>query len=220
MAWYQHLFIIVFLGVLVSYFFSETSGNFKRRVVNKVILATLFLAYFFAAFARNYSLDSFHALAVAAFVFSWLGDIFLLFSFMRGGIMFMIGNLFFFAYELLLCRDLGIDPSRVWWFSLIFAAGWGGFFALYLRGWLKIPFKIFILYIATVTLHGSMGIAMAAARPTPKMALFGVGLALFMVSDYFLTLHNFKFKESKAILRLNSGTYFTGMLLAALSFSL
>ena len=220
MSWYQIVFIILYLGTLFSYFFSETSGKFKRRVVNKTILASLFLLYFLAAFGRNYQLASFHAIAIAAFLFAWLGDVFLLFSFMKGGVLFMISNSFFIAYEILLCRTLDIRFSDIWWFVPLLAAVWGSFFILYRKGWLKIPYRIFVFYIATVTTHGTLGIAMTAAYPNAKMALLGLGLALFMVSDYFLALYTFRYKGSKAVLRLNSGTYFTGMLLAALSFSL
>ncbi len=85
MSIYQIVFVILYLGTLVSYFFSETSGNFKRRVVNKIILASLFLLCFLVAFGRHYQLASFHAIAIAAFIFAWLGDVFLLYSFMKGG---------------------------------------------------------------------------------------------------------------------------------------
>lgn len=220
MNWYKPAFVVVYLVTMFCYFFSETSGNFKRRVVNKIILASLFLLYFLIAFNKNYNAASFHFIAVTAFIFAWLGDVFLLFSFFKGGIMFMVSNILFFIYQILLCGVLGLTFNRIWWFLLIFSACWGLFLLLYKKGWLKIPMKIFIFYIATVTLHGSMGIAMAVAYPSLKIALFGIGLGLFMVSDYFLTLHAFKYKESKSILRLNSGTYFTGMLLAALSFSI
>ena len=40
-----------------------------------------------------------------------------------------------------------------------------------------------------------------------------------MISDYLISLHKFKYLKSKAILRLNSGTYFTGLLLAALCYT-
>ncbi len=181
----------------------------------------MFLLYFFAAFFIEGDFTSWKLLAIPAFIFSWFGDVFLLYSFIKGGVMFMIGNIFFFAYELFLVNDLGLTFGDVWWAAVIFAVCWGTLFVLYLTK--KIDFKkigfLMPLYVATVSLHGSLGIAIAAQGISLRYVFFGVGLALFMVSDYFLTVHKFVNKKN-AILRLNSCTYFTGMLLAALSFSL
>lgn len=39
------LFLCVYLPVLIAYFFSETSGNFKCRAANKPLLAALSMGY-------------------------------------------------------------------------------------------------------------------------------------------------------------------------------
>ncbi len=47
------LFILVYMTLLISYLFSETSGNFRRRAVNKIVLASLFALYSFRNFAAH-----------------------------------------------------------------------------------------------------------------------------------------------------------------------
>ena len=49
-----------------------------------------------------------------------------------------------------------------------------------------------------------------------EMMLFGIGLGLFMISDYFLMIYKFKYHKNW-ILRCNSGTYFIGLLMVVLS---
>ena len=74
------------------------------------------------------------------------------------------------------------------------------------------------IYVTTVTSHGMLSMAVASAVGGIHMILLAAGLVLFMISDYFLTTHKF-IKHEKWVLRCNSGTYFTGMLLAAVSFT-
>ena len=50
MIYLRCAFIIAYLTVLCLYFFSETSGNFKRRAVNKIALAVLFEGYAVGAY--------------------------------------------------------------------------------------------------------------------------------------------------------------------------
>lgn len=215
------IFVAAYLAALVCYFFSETSGDHPRRVCNKMIMATMFLCYGFVEYFRLESAPlSVHLVGLAALVFAWLGDMYLLFSFTKGGILFMISNFIYTGYMLYVAVSSGVRIYKFWWCLLIFLAlnAW----VWYLQKSGKIDFskvKAFKLYMATTTMMGCTGIGLAALLPNTRWILLGVGIALFMISDYFLMFHNFKNKESKAILRLNSGTYFIGMLLVALSYS-
>ena len=215
------LFCVVHLVVLVSYFFSETSGNFKRRVINKCLMATMFLGYFLFESHRNgYWSQPLFFLCIIAFVLSWLGDVLLLFSFMKGGISFMVGNVFFVAYLIALCVQREVAFAAVWWAIPLFVIAASVFFILHFTK--RVAFKktgiLMPVYVSTVTAHGMLSVAAAAAIGGVHMFLLSAGLVLFMISDYFLTVHKF-IKHEKWILRCNSGTYFIGMLLAAVSFS-
>lgn len=215
------IFCFAYLIVLVCYFFSETSGNHKRRVVNKCIMATMFLGYFIFESQRNgYWSQPLFFLCIAAFFFSWLGDVLLLFSFLYGGISFMIGNIFFAAYLITIAVTNAVPFAQVWWAIPLFVLVSGVFYILHFTK--KVDFKttgiLMPVYVTTVTGHGMLSIAVASAVGGVHMILLSAGLVLFMISDYFLTVHKFV-KHEKWVLRCNSGTYFTGMLLAAVSFT-
>lgn len=215
------LFCAAYFVVLLCYFFSETSGNLKRRAVNKILMASMFLGYFIFESIRNgYWSDPWFVICIAAFIFSWIGDVWLLFSFMKGGIAFMIGNVFFSAYLIVLAVQNDLAFSQLWWAIPLVVAVAGFFFIMHFTK--KIDFKktgvLMPVYLTTVTAHGMLSLAVASAMGGTHIMLLSAGLVLFMISDYFLTAHKFIAHE-KWILRCNSGTYFTGMMLAAVSFT-
>jgi YhhN-like protein. len=218
MQTYQIIFAAAYLCILGCYLVSETSGNFRLRAWNKIVLASFFLIYGWAAGLISGHRD-YTVLAMAGLVFAFIGDVWLLWSFRKGGVSFAIGNFFFLAYEICYAANRGIPFARLWWAAIAFAVLWGTSLTLCHRGWMQIPPKYNILkgYLATVTAQGTLGLALACALPDAKTRLLGTGLALFMVSDYFLALYMFRYKQSKWVLRSNSFTYFSGMLLVVLS---
>jgi hypothetical protein len=212
-------FVIIYLVFLVAYFFSETSGNFKRRAINKIIMASLFLVCGSIWFFMKGNTD-WHFLALFGLFFAWLGDVLLLWSFSKGGVSFSIGNLFFIAYLALLLKEAGVAFSMIWWVVILFVALFGLVCVLIARKWIdfgKLTLPL-IFYMATTAGHGTLGVGLAATVAGTSALLSGIGLALFMISDYFLMTYKFKYPKNW-ILRCNSGTYFIGMLLVALSFS-
>ncbi len=217
------IFVIVYMAMTVAYLFSETSGVFKRRAINKIALASLFLIYAIVETIRlGNPYGAWQLLLLAGIVFCYIGDVWLLWSFTKGGIAFSIGNVIIFIAVNIYLSMKGIAFSSYWFFLLIFAVLIGGFMYLVKAGWFDMNEgmkKKFPLYIISVTLHGTLSIAGLFFLHDTKSVLLFVGLILFMISDYFISLHKFKYKESKAILRCNSFSYFTGLMLAALSFS-
>lgn len=215
------IFCIAYVAVTICYLFSETSENFPRRVINKVILATMFLCYGFSAYALHYEVKSWHILFMIALVFSWLGDVVLLYDFTIGGILFIIGNLTFFAYSILLTVDMNIAFLKMCWIIPVFIVLWGAMFIV--SGKKKLDFgkqrPALLAYLFSVTLHGTMGLGLAVNAPDVKTLVFGLGLVLFMISDYFLMTHKFGYPKSKTLLRCNSSTYFIGLMLIVISMS-
>ena len=221
MKTYQIVFSAAYLCVLGCYLITETGKDFRVRAWNKIVLASLYLLYGWGMELISRQWD-YTALALAGLTFAFVGDVWLLWSFHKGGLFFAIGNFFFLAYEIAYTVSGKIPFARLWWAAVVFAVLWGAGLTLCRRGWLQIPQKygIFKWYAATVTAQGALGAALACAWPDVKARLFGSGLALFMVSDYFLALHMFRYKQSRWVLRGNSFTYFLGMLLVALSIGL
>jgi uncharacterized membrane protein YhhN len=213
------LFSILYLGGLIAYFFSETSGNYERRVVNKCFLAGMFLAIGWGGLIESAAFDAVGILLAFGLLFSALGDVLLLKSFTFGGISFGVGNVILFLSYLFYLKGKGIPFSSYWWFLIIlvlFIAVW-----MYLEKSKWIQFGKYginmHLYLFSVMLHGTLSIAGLFFLHDPKSVLLFVGSILFMISDWFISLHKFKYKESKWVLRTNSGTYFLGLLLIALS---
>lgn len=212
------VFIVLYLGVLVSYFFSETSGNHKRRAINKIILASMFLVFGIVMYCINYNFFSIHLIMLLAIIMAYVGDVLLLYSFTKGGISFIVSNILFFVYEWIIIGMNNVPFKNIWWFIILFCLSWGTFFILTQKKILNFKTKTIpiLSYVFSVSLHGTLGVALAVYFSNLKMILFGVGLFLFMISDYFLMTHKFKCHKNW-ILRCNSGTYFIGLLLVVLS---
>ena len=116
------VFVIAYVAVTISYFFSETSGNFKRRAVNKIILATMFLIY---ATVEMFRLRLFGTLQLVAFIgviFSYIGDVWLLWDFKKGGASFAVGKVILFVYLNLYYYSAGLTIKNYWWFIILFLA--------------------------------------------------------------------------------------------------
>ena len=214
------IFTIVYVLVLGAYFFTETSGKMYLRAPNKCLLALMFFVFGCIVFTTSdkYSLTSYHGLLMAGLFLAMMGDIFLLFDFNRGGDFFLCGNVCFAIYHMSLLKDHGFGIGNYWWLILIAALLVGLYYFLFTKfpNVFKIgPFKNpFVLYLASITLHGMMGIATMIF--IPELFLLGFGSVLFFISDLTLTLDKFVFRN-KWSLRLNSAFYFTGMLLIVLS---
>jgi len=212
------LFIILYVSLLISYFFSETSGNLKRRSINKIILASMFLAFGIIQYILNYNFFSYHLILLLAIIFAYIGDVVLLYSFIKGGLAFIISNIFFFIYEWMIIGFNKVPFSSIWYFIPLFIFMWGTFACLTLKRFLNFKKKTIpiLIYVFSVSLQGTLGLLLAIYFANLKMILLGIGLTLFMISDYFLMTHKFKCHKNW-ILRCNSGTYFIGLLLVVLS---
>lgn len=212
-------FIILYSLLLFCYFFSETSGNLKRRSINKIVLAAMFLILAMILYLKNYTFFSYHLLLLLAIIFAFLGDVYLLYSFTKGGIIFLISNILFSVYQCLLITIDKIPIFSIIWFVVLFIILFGTFFILTKKKILNFKNKntAILTYVGSVTLQGTLAICLAMYYFNIKMILLGIGLFLFMISDYFLMVYKFKFHKNW-ILRSNSACYFIGLLLVALSF--
>jgi hypothetical protein len=151
-------------------------------------------------------------------VFAYIGDVVLLYSFIKGGMSFILSNILFFIYEWILIGVYDIPFYNVWYFIPLFIIMWGSFALLALKRFMNFKSKTIpiLTYVFSVTLQGTLGLFIGIYFFNLKMMLFGLGLTLFMISDYFLMVHKFKYHKNW-ILRCNSGTYFIGLLMVVLS---
>ncbi|MBR3006777.1 MAG: hypothetical protein IKH68_08990, partial [Erysipelotrichaceae bacterium] len=93
------IFIIFYLICLFSYFFTRDMG-LRIRCINKYLLAGMYLSLAFFFLFQNGGLGSRKDLLLAGLSLCFLGDVFLVFDFLRGGDFFFAGNLCFIFYEL------------------------------------------------------------------------------------------------------------------------
>ena len=213
-------FIVIYCVLLCLYFYTETTGNLKLRAPNKIVLALMFFIFGTYMAFNNGGFNPY--LVTAAFFLAMLGDIFLLFSYNRGGDFFLAGNVCFVTYQVLLLTASGYHVDSFWWVFLIIPALWCLFFFLFKKfpnffkmGKMKWPM---LFYLSSVISNGIFGIAVMAF--VPRYFLFGLGMFIFMLSDFDITFHKFVCPGNKWVHRLNSALYFTGMLVAVLSFAL
>ena len=214
------VFVISYLALLGLYLFVETGDSFRRRAVNKILLSSLFLFFGQFWFWTNDYAHGWAFLALVGLFYTCMGDALLLFSFGAGGAAFAVANLCFIGYTFCTLQQGGMLPKMLPWLGV----GLLLFFSLFLwvvrTRWIDLGDKtgLVLFYLLTVTLHGLMGLLSAILLPEAHNLLLGFGLALFMVSDYFLAVYKYKSKR-KRTLRTNTACYFLGMMLVSLSFS-
>lgn len=214
---YHYVYIAVYMAALISYLFVETSGNFKARAVNKIILALMYLVFSFVFYIRKDKGSGLNVLMLAICL-SCVGDILLLWDFKDGGAAFMVGNSFYAIY---LLENYYYQKISITAFVFVCAALYGLYYHLVKTEYFKLgDMTIFNLYMASIILHGSLGLVLMYKTSVYAYKILGAGLTLFMISDYFMADHKFHNRESKWILRLNSLTYFVGMMMVSIFMSL
>ena len=106
------VFIIIYFAALCCYFYTRTAGNIKHRAINKYIMATMYLVLAIVVFFNKYEFASYQTLLMAALILAWLGDVFLVFDFGRGGDFFLAGNICFTLYEQIILVDSARTCAR------------------------------------------------------------------------------------------------------------
>lgn len=219
MQWYHIVICIIYGLFLASYLVVETKNILPLRATNKILLAsTYFLLALASALAVGFS--ELTVIIVVALFLALLGDCLLLFKkiFGVGVVFFLLSNIAFLVTEMTVLVQMQVTLKESWWAFLIFISFWG--LLLFLN---RIEFVSFgkytiplLVYIAVMTVTGSLGMVIAVNSQNVNQLLIGIGLFLFMISDYFLGAYMFKAKKH-TLLRVNSLTYFVGIFLVALS---
>ena len=220
----MRVFIAIYLIALCCYFKTRTSDNKKARAVNKYIMATMYLIFAIVVFFKRYEFASYQTLLMAALILAWLGDVFLVFDFGRGGDFFLAGNICFVLYEQIVLVDHGFRFTDFAWTYIV--AGLMLAVVIYATGRWPDTIKMgkmrwpMIFYLSSIFMHGITGLALLLLLPGTNYAIMGLGSVLFMFSDIDLNLYRYVFNNNKWLVRVNSLTYFVGLLLIALSTAL
>jgi len=217
------VFTVLYFLVLITYFFTETSGKMKLRAPNKILLATMFTVFAIVAFCLKRNEIASHNISVTllvAIILAALGDVFLLFSFNHGLDFFLAGNIAFIAFETTVLVET-VAISKFWWIYLVvpLMVATLGFFFYKFPNFFKVGKKkpVVLFYATSIFMHGITGLAIAVYTNYYPLMIMGVGSLLFMFSDIAITFHKFVCPENKWVLRLNSALYFTGLFMIVLS---
>ena len=216
------VFIAIYLIALCCYFYTRTSEKKKARAINKYLMATMYLTLAWVTFFNKYEFASYQLLLMAALILAWLGDIFLIFDFNRGGDFFLAGNICFTLYE----QAVLIDKGGYWFNDFAWTYVVAGLMlavAIFASG--RWPEKIkmgrmrwpMMFYLSSIFMHGITGLALMTMMSGTAYAMLGLGSFLFMISDIILNCYRYIFNNNKWLIRVNSLTYFIGLLLIVLS---
>ena len=215
------IFIAIYLIALCCYFYTRTADNKLHRAINKYIMATMYLVLAIVVFFKKYEFASYQSLLMAALFLAYLGDVFLVFDFGRGGDFFLAGNICFIIYEQIVLVSHGLGLKDFYWTFIVAGILLFGFIMgcqfkpdVFKLGKMRWPMTF---YLSTILTHGITGLAMIILLPGTNYVMMGIGSFLFMISDIILTSYRFIFNNNKWLIRANSLTYFIGLLLIVLS---
>jgi|688.fasta_scaffold157454_2 uncharacterized membrane protein YhhN len=191
--------IYLLIGVLeVS---AEALGNDTLRFITKPLLMPVLILFFFNAVKP--SLNKTHKLLMVAFIFSWFGDVFLMFVrfnelfFLAGLASFLITHVLYvvcFA-KVTLKDEKALLPSKFWILIPLLA-----YFGLLMRAFfpnvpadMQIPVAV---YSATIALMVVFAINRYGRVNDKSFSLVLAGALMFMFSDSLIALNKFLFEGS------------------------
>jgi len=176
---------ILYLGLIL------VDASSVAWYLKPLLLPALFLAVFFSETFRN------RALLLAALVFSWIGDVVLMFA--DRGQWFFIGGLLAFliahvVYMVLFTREKRPYPTLYrnairWGFTaiLLYLVGMLNMLMPYL-GPLQVPVVVYAFTISVMLATAFIGFS---AWPTPAKYQILIGAILFVLSDSILAFDKF-----------------------------
>ena len=214
---------IVYGAFLLAYMVIANNGSpFPLRAGNKFILSAGFNTIAIVGTVLSGQWLPIQWRLIVGLIFCFFGDMLLLKSFSKGGWAFGIGNIFIFGYLCCYLAAKGVPFRGVWFFILLTAVPYLCMVLLNDKGIIPLGKKIstvYPLYIISVSMHGMLSLIGLFYLHDLKSVLLMTGSVLFMVSDIILWIC--KFKYSKGWFHaMNSLTYFSGLLMIALSASI
>jgi uncharacterized membrane protein YhhN len=191
--------IYLLIGVLEVA--AEALGNDTLRFIAKPLLMPVLILFFYNSVRP--SLNKAHKLLMVAFVFSWFGDVFLMFVrfnelfFLAGLASFLITHVLYvvcFA-KVAIKEEKALLPSKFWILIPLLA-----YFGLLMRAFfpnvpadMQIPVAV---YSATIALMVVFAINRYGRVNDKSFSLVLAGALMFMFSDSLIALNKFLFEGS------------------------
>lgn len=187
----KNFWIILFLIVLAIDLFAAYSGNETLRYFSKPLLMPLLIVYFI--FNTN-TVASLKKWIVLALVFSWLGDVLLMFEarnnifFIFGLVAFLIAHIFYILFyeNILKLENLKKNywlfiPVLIYYVALIYLLSPH-------LGEMKLPVRVYGVVISYMLIQAFQ---VARIKNRAASAMMITGAILFIASDSILAMNKF-----------------------------
>jgi uncharacterized membrane protein YhhN len=202
--------LLISLVSVLFYLVADTKKHFKGRVLGKMLASTMFLAL---AILSGASQSLFGQIMMAAFLFSWLGDLFLLSReqkwFLAGLVSFLLAHIAFTVafYQRGVATEGLLFPSMVIIFTSLLVSYW---LVPKVNTEMKIPV---IAYIAAIIV---MVISAFGTHLHQADSAIPLAACIFMASDLLVARDQFV-KEGLINRRIGAPLYFVAQMIFALT---
>jgi uncharacterized membrane protein YhhN len=181
-------FTIIFATISIFEIISGTFGFREGVLLTKPLIMLSVIAFYYLHVQKRIEKEDIFMLI--AFIFSWLGDVFLMFS---GEIFFMLGLGSFLMTHLFYIYVFSRSSARANWSARIFIPilSFSVFLLIYIhieKG-LLIPVIVYMLAISIMAITAS-----ERKTNTDSFRFVFVGAMLFLISDSFLAIEKFAYK--------------------------
>ena len=188
----KKFWIILFFIVLVADLFAVYTSNETLRYVTKPLLMPLLIIYFLAE--TNSFSSSLKKWIVLALVFSWAGDVLLIFEslfsnfFIFGLVAFLIAHIFYILFYENVIRKDGIRKNY-WWFLPVIIYYITLIYLLSPHlGDMKLPVRIYGIVISYMLIQA---LQTGRIKNHASAGLMITGAVLFITSDSLLAINKF-----------------------------
>jgi uncharacterized membrane protein YhhN len=188
----KRFWIILYFLVLAADLFAVYNGNDSLRYITKPLLMPLLIAYFI--FQTKDFASSLKKWIILALIFSWAGDILLIFEsmnskfFIFGLVAFLIAHIFYILFYENVIRKEGLSKNY-WWFLPVIIYYIALIYILSPNlGDMKLPVRIYGIVISYMLIQA---LQTGGIKNFGAATLMIAGAVLFITSDSILAINKF-----------------------------
>src|SRR4030095_9357757 len=188
----KSFWIILFLVILLTDLFAVYTSNETLRYITKPLLMPLLIIYFLAE--TNSFISSLKKWIILALVFSWVGDVLLMFEamngsfFMFGLVAFLMAHIFYILFYENVIRKEGLRKNY-WWFLPVMIYYIALIYILSPKlGDMKLPVRVYGIVISYMFIQA---LQTGRIKDMAAATLMIGGAVLFITSDSLLAINKF-----------------------------
>jgi len=188
----KSLWIILFIVILLSDLFAVYTSNEALRYITKPLLMPLLIVFFI--FQTKDIASSLKKWVVLALLFSWGGDVLLMFESMNGNffifglVAFLIAHVFYILFYENVIRKEGLNKNY-WWFLPVIIYYIALIYILSPNlGDMKLPVHIYGIVISYMLIQA---LQTGRIKNLSAATLMIAGAVLFITSDSILAINKF-----------------------------